>query len=469
MVDLKQLYKNLKDNVSTAEQDEERLNTDEEKEMKYLNREDIPGSLEIFSEEVDLAVDLTEHLENAEEDELQAEKLFKDSDVPEEIRERFMESEQEIEELVKKALEEMQTLKKEAEMLESQIQSSDVPQEAVEEFRSDRQELKQALNNMQEVEQEGKTMMERREFLAAAGVAGATAAGIGKITVENMHDFQKHMKNQQQEALKQINSSQQATKNESAKPNTDVTPGDGKIKEQAEVGDGLMLEAEIFRTSADSGFTVLNLHNTGNQDRTVDIKLSVNNWYFSGTMRFSSGNSTQVTREVTIPAGKHFSAGATLTKHNTSAGMIEYEVVTQSDSFRQVQLNLPASIISGQIVSPEKVDGLEIKQKLDPDTKYAEKELELEIKNTTGSKTVHSTLHVPSGWSFSATEDINQSSMGMVSTREQLGKGGSLGFDVHINEQDSNAPPVTTLSVVEVPDGNPRNASYYLVPVVLEE
>jgi SMC interacting uncharacterized protein involved in chromosome segregation len=133
---------------------------------------------------------------------------------------------------VKKALDEMQTLKKEAEMLESQIQSPDVPQEAVEEFRSDRQELEQALNNMQEVEQEGKTMMERREFLAAAGVAGATAAGIGKITVESMHEFQRHMEKQQQEALKEIKSAQQATKNESAKPNTDVKSGDGKNRQR---------------------------------------------------------------------------------------------------------------------------------------------------------------------------------------------------------------------------------------------
>jgi len=57
----------------------------------------------------------------------------------------------------------------------------------------------------------------------------------------------------------------------------------------------------------------------------------------------------------------------------------------------------------------------------------------------------------------------------MVSTREQVGKNGSLGFDVHINKQDGNAPPVTTLSVVEVPDGKPSQANYYLVPVVLEE
>jgi len=467
MVELKQLYDDLKQSISASEQEESRLGEDEEEEMKYLNREDVPRSLKIFSEEVDLAANLSEHLKNAEEDELKAEEILKEKDVPEEIRERFAESEQELEQLVKNGLEEMQTLKKEAEILENEINNSDVTHEEVEEFREDRQELEQAIENMQQVEREGKQMMNRREFLISTGVAGATAATIGKITVENMHKFQKQIKQQQQEALNQIKSSQQATKNESAKPDSKINMGDGKLKETVELK-GLLIETEIIRTSADTALTIIQVENPTGEPKKLDISLSANNWRFSGAIRFTNGNSKQLEKEIQIPPGNRFSAGATLTKNNTSAGMIEYDLLT-AERTRQIQLNAPSSIVSGHTVEPDQVEGIEVNQQLADGERYGEKELHLEIHNTSGTNmTVHSTLGTPSGWSFSGLENASQSAAGLVPAENKIGSGRSAGFSIYLNKQDENPPPITTLTITAMPENQPENANYYLVPVVLE-
>ncbi len=465
MVNLKQLFKDLKESLSTAEQDAERLNTDEEKEMKYLNREDVPRSLEIFSEEVDLAVQLTEHLENAEEDELQAEKFLKDSDVPEEIRERFMESEQEVEGLVKKALDEMQTLKKEAEMLEGQIQSSDVPQEAVEEYRSDKQELKQALNNMQEVQQEGEMMISRRNAL---GVIAGAAAGSAWAMNRKINQISRKAEKLIEQRERRLEETQRATKKEASKPNTEVKGGKDHVMEQISIGEDIYARLNVVRTSPTTALTYIEIQNRSNQKQKLELELSPENWEITTVLNFSSDRKNKPVQTVELTPESNFEAGGLLRRTSSKAGRVKYKVSTGKQS-ETMRLNPPAKT-SMNSVKPEDVSGVEIEYRRETDSKKADQELKFSMENTSGQKlNIQATLILPGGWTAEGFENLDSSGAGMYSISSDLRNRAVDGFNLYISKEATKASKAAALSVAVIDDKQPEKIQDYIIPVALEQ
>lgn len=467
MADIKQLFRDLKNRVSSAEQESEQLDREEQQEMKYLEKDDISQSLKIFSEEVELAVALTDDLLEAEEDEIQAEKIFKEKkgQIPEEIRNRFQQSEQKIEDLVEHTEEEMQILKKEAEQLGNKIQQN-TSREELQNYRQDRNKLKKALGKMQEVENEENTMINRRNFLAAtaATVAGAE---IG-TSISMTGQIRNQVKQITAEKRREFENTQSATRKEASKPNAEVKGGDGKLVEQIQLGE-LDAQVNVLRTSPDTAITYIEVKNTSNQSKKLEIDLSVSGWDITGRINFSSAGGYGSQTKTELAPGDNFEAGAMMMRTQKSSGRIMYYLETPSQSFKEIQLNVPTGK-SPNITEPGKIPGLKINYQRKDGGNRGQYKLQLAIENTSGGNIrLQSSMIIPSGWSVSGIENVDTSGAGMYSINSELGNRDSDGFNLYVNRESRNAANIAVLTLTVIPEDQPGKTKDYIAPVTLEK
>lgn len=473
MTDLRQLLDDLKEKVSMARQESERLEQDESEERKYLKKDDIPDSLDVFSEETDLAVDIAGKIEGAEEDEIQAEQVLSgEGQVPEEIGKKFDEAEPQVEQLVKHFLEEVSQLRKEGKALQQEMQDAGVQRSRRENFQEDMNELEEALTAVKDIKDEGKIMMNRRKFLGAA--AGTAAAASGAKTFSESGNPVKKATEIEKSRAQEVGGSQEMTRREASKPHANVKSGDGKTVEEINLeGQGVYAEVEVLRTSADTGLTIIKMTNRSERPVEVDLSVSMNQLSISGLIGFDSSSGFTAGNAETLRSGETFSSGAIFYNSGGSPGSIDYKLYSRKEGQEQpvseeITLDMPQGMLTDHAVTNER----EISE-LELDYRVIENEgnyrFEVNVRNAMSSRLVADiTLGIPSGWSWSGLTNVKQAGGGLINTEQRLSRGYSASMRATLHRNSESASSIGTLTLTVWPVDQPQQANYYLMPVDLE-
>lgn len=463
------LLNEIADSISASEEKSQRLDNKQAEELKYLQKNDIPDSLEIFCEEVEMAKDIFENLQNATEDEIKAEEILEGGQVSEEVRNKLISSETELENIIEHFFKEVKELDNDAEAIQEQIGSTGNRSYNVDRFKSSRRDLNSIIKNCRELKEESNVMASRREVLKGlgGGLAGATALnGLSKGKKSNIGKMALKVENSIAKG-----SNQDYTDKEREKNNSEIKEKKGLTKEKLMLSSsdgGVSCEAEILRTSADSGLAMIKIVNNSNQSLNLDISMRLDNLSVSGRVNFSNSTGSRSIQTVNLNPGKIFMAGALFYNSGGTPGKVRFRLEGGLNVNEDITLDVPDDIIQNHLI----MDTDQIKE-INLSHGITEKEgkrfLKIEVENASNSPLVTNiTFGLPNGWQSSGGTNWQQSSAGLINTQHNLNAGYRDSLGIYLSKNNSNASSVGSLSLTVSNPENPSQESHYLVPVPLE-
>lgn len=469
MPDAKQLFNDLKERLSRLDRETDALGRDEKEELEHLSKGDLEGSIEIFSEEVELADSTADDLKDLEDEELEVEELFSEGKISGKLAEKFKGTEQKFEDILEEFIEEMNTLRNEAESLRKDIRGSNVSEERREEFAGDFEKLKQVIGEVEELEQEGQIVMERRKFMkgAAAVAAGASVPG-GKNV-----DPRKEALKLERKTARSLNSGTKNTKKQVEREDSQVSRDRGEIEEQLTLErQGIKADIELIRTSADTGLTITRLENVSDTETEVQHLMIFQHLMVNGAVGVDSSAGGQFSTNLTLSPREVHTSGAMVQKIEDAPSVVNYRIFASNEEEETVNeekigLDFPNDIVSQNVVDTSKIPGLDVEFNI-KGMQNAGRRLEVHARNTSSEDIIASiSIGVPGGWSYSGGENIQQSAAGIINTKNQLGKGEDDYIAASLHMQDSNAPVIANVSITVFPVGHPEDSSSYLLPIDL--
>ena len=447
MVDVGELLGDIKKKIVDAEQKEQELGREEQQAFRYLDQGNREDTAELFSREVGTAQEIAQELGQVEKEELKVEEVLKDSRVSREIQQEFEQEEQKFEDILEKFLEELEKLRQEADQLGNAVDQQDL------------QKLKGIIEESENLREQGEKVMSRRNFVKKTAAA---AAGTSMLSgIEN--PVRKAVRAEKKRASRHESSTSNISR-EISREASDVRTGRGKVEETLSLPE-IKADIKMLRTAADAGLAIVEMRNTSGSPMGVSIEMKFDNMHASGTYNVNSGGSGSFTARENLSRGESFSTGAIINKESGAPGEADFVIETPQGQ-KAIALDFPRGIITSHAVRDAgKVSGLDISTEV---TGSGEKRFEVNARNNSSSPLlVDLTFGVPSGWSISGGENIQQGATGVMNTTHELGKGDSDYMAVMFSRQDQDAPVVGTLAVTVMEPGKHPEEDQYLIPVDL--